>query len=73
MPPSGLDAAAAGVRRDRGRFRCSLQRAGKASRRSAAPFAVSLLEAFPPGARLIEIGGGTGEDALWLADRAATC
>jgi len=29
----------------------------------------ALAEAFPPGARLIEIGGGTGEDALWLADR----
>lgn len=26
----------------------------------------SLLSAFPAGARLIEIGGGTGEDALWL-------
>ena len=25
--------------------------------------------AFPPGARLIEIGGGTGEDALWLVQR----
>jgi SAM-dependent methyltransferase len=28
-----------------------------------------LERAFPPGARLIEIGGGTGEDALWLARR----
>jgi ubiquinone/menaquinone biosynthesis C-methylase UbiE len=28
-----------------------------------------LAEAFPPGARLIEIGGGTGEDASWLARR----
>jgi SAM-dependent methyltransferase len=27
----------------------------------------ALLEAFPPGARLLEVGGGTGEDALWLA------
>jgi ubiquinone/menaquinone biosynthesis C-methylase UbiE len=27
----------------------------------------ALADAFPPGARLIEIGGGTGEDALWLA------
>lgn len=26
----------------------------------------ALLEAFPPGARLLEIGGGTGVDALWL-------
>jgi ubiquinone/menaquinone biosynthesis C-methylase UbiE len=26
-----------------------------------------LIGAFPPGARLIEIGGGTGDDALWLA------
>jgi len=29
----------------------------------------ALTEAFPPGTRLVEIGGGTGEDALWLADR----
>lgn len=29
----------------------------------------ALLHAFPPGARVIEIGGGTGEDALWLARR----
>lgn len=28
-----------------------------------------LLAAFPRGARLLEIGGGTGDDALWLADR----
>ncbi|HEX4695456.1 class I SAM-dependent methyltransferase [Sphingomonas sp.] len=28
-----------------------------------------LLAAFPRGARLLEIGGGTGEDALWVADR----
>lgn len=27
----------------------------------------ALLTAFPEGSRLIEIGGGTGEDALWLA------
>jgi ubiquinone/menaquinone biosynthesis C-methylase UbiE len=26
-------------------------------------------KAFPPGSRLIEIGGGTGDDALWLAGR----
>ncbi|HUF67200.1 MAG TPA: methyltransferase domain-containing protein [Longimicrobiales bacterium] len=26
-----------------------------------------LLRAFPPGARLVELGGGTGEDALYLA------
>ena len=26
-----------------------------------------LLGAFPPGARLLELGGGTGEDALFLA------
>jgi SAM-dependent methyltransferase len=26
-----------------------------------------LLDAFPPGASVIEIGGGTGEDAQWLA------
>ncbi len=29
----------------------------------------ALIEAFPRGSRLIEIGGGTGEDALWLAER----
>jgi len=29
----------------------------------------ALAQAFPPGARLIEIGGGTGEDALWLVER----
>ena len=28
-----------------------------------------LARAFPPGARLLEIGGGTGEDAVWLAER----
>lgn len=30
---------------------------------------VQLERAFPPGARLLEIGGGTGEDAHWLAAR----
>lgn len=29
----------------------------------------ALEAAFPPGARVLEVGGGTGEDALWLADR----
>jgi SAM-dependent methyltransferase len=29
----------------------------------------SLVRAFPAGARLLEIGGGTGEDARWLAER----
>jgi SAM-dependent methyltransferase len=29
----------------------------------------ALETAFPPGARLLEIGGGTGEDALWLLQR----
>lgn len=28
----------------------------------------ALAEAFPVGSRLFEIGGGTGEDALWLAE-----
>jgi SAM-dependent methyltransferase len=28
-----------------------------------------LLRAFPRGARILEIGGGTGEDAVWLARR----
>ncbi|MBB2169205.1 class I SAM-dependent methyltransferase [Gluconacetobacter aggeris] len=30
---------------------------------------MALARAFPPGARVIEIGGGTGEDALWLLER----
>jgi SAM-dependent methyltransferase len=30
---------------------------------------VALAEAFPVGARLVEIGGGTGEDAAWLLER----
>lgn len=29
----------------------------------------ALLETYSPGSRLIEIGGGTGEDALWLTHR----
>ncbi len=29
----------------------------------------ALAEAFPEGARLLEVGGGTGEDATWLLDR----
>jgi len=29
----------------------------------------ALTAAFAPGARLVEIGGGTGEDALWMARR----
>ena len=29
----------------------------------------ALAEAFPVGARLLEVGGGTGEDALWLVER----
>ncbi len=28
-----------------------------------------LAAAFPPGGRIFEIGGGTGEDAVWLAER----
>lgn len=32
----------------------------------------ALAEAFPVGTSLIEIGGGTGEDALWLAERGRT-
>lgn len=27
----------------------------------------ALLRSFPPGAQLLEVGGGTGDDALWLA------
>jgi SAM-dependent methyltransferase len=29
----------------------------------------ALLDAFPPGARLLEIGGGTGIDAAWLVEQ----
>lgn len=29
----------------------------------------ALLDAFPPGARLLDIGGGTGLDAAWLTER----
>ena len=29
----------------------------------------ALIAAMPPGGRLLEVGGGTGEDALWLARR----
>lgn len=29
----------------------------------------ALAKAFPEGARLLEVGGGTGEDALWLLER----
>jgi ubiquinone/menaquinone biosynthesis C-methylase UbiE len=29
----------------------------------------TLLRVFPPGARLLEVGGGTGEDALWLTQQ----
>jgi SAM-dependent methyltransferase len=32
----------------------------------------ALLGAFPPGARVVEIGGGTGEDASWLVRRGRT-
>ncbi|HEV7586764.1 MAG TPA: hypothetical protein VGO40_01445, partial [Longimicrobium sp.] len=28
-----------------------------------------LLRAFPAGASVLELGGGTGEDAAWLADQ----
>ena len=32
----------------------------------------ALIEAFAPGAQLLEIGGGTGEDAAWLAGQGRT-
>ncbi|AHG88384.1 type 11 methyltransferase [Gemmatirosa kalamazoonensis] len=32
----------------------------------------ALLDAFPVGARVLELGGGTGEDAAWLARRGRT-
>ena len=32
----------------------------------------ALLRTFPEGARLLEIGGGTGLDAAWLAERGRT-
>src|SRR6185503_14599440 len=31
-----------------------------------------LERAFPPGAHVIEVGGGTGEDARWLSERGRT-
>lgn len=30
---------------------------------------VALAEAFAPGSRLVEVGGGTGDDACWLVER----
>jgi len=29
----------------------------------------ALVDAFPPGAKLLEIGGGTGDDAVWLTEQ----
>lgn len=29
----------------------------------------ALIEAFPPGAHLLEVGGGTGEDARWMVEQ----
>ena len=36
------------------------------------PVRAALLRAFPPNARVLEIGGGTGEDAAWLATQGRT-
>jgi SAM-dependent methyltransferase len=32
----------------------------------------ALIEVFPPGGAILEIGGGTGEDAVWLSERGFT-
>ena len=68
MPLSGLSAAArafdASARTFDERFTpwASVRTQRQAVRRA-------LAEAFPPRSRLIEVGGGTGEDASWLAQR----
>lgn len=63
LPPAALafDAAAAAFDRRFGAW------ASVAAQRAAVRAA--LLAAFPAGSRLLEVGGGTGEDALWLARR----
>lgn len=68
MPPSGLSAAArafdtaAPTFDDRFTPWASVQAQRQAVRRA-------LAQAFPSKSRLIEIGGGTGEDAAWMAQR----
>jgi SAM-dependent methyltransferase len=68
VSPSGLSGAAqafdasASFFDDRFRPWASVQAQRHAVRRA-------LAEAFPAKSRLIEIGGGTGDDALWLAGR----
>lgn len=68
MSPSGLNAAArafdtaAPTFDDRFTPWASVQAQRQAVRRA-------LAQAFPPKSRLIEIGGGTGEDAAWMAQR----
>jgi SAM-dependent methyltransferase len=63
MRPAALafDAAAPGFDRRFGEW-LSVAAQRQAVRRA-------LTETFPPGGRIFEIGGGTGEDALWLAQR----
>lgn len=46
--------------------RFSAWRSVEAQRRAVR---AALIDAFPLGSRLIEIGGGTGQDALWLANQ----
>lgn len=63
MRPAALafDAAAPGFDHRFGEWR-SVDAQRRAVRRA-------LIEVFPPRGRILELGGGTGEDALWLAAR----
>ena len=65
MASAGLAAAAQAFDSIAGDFdqRFSAWRSVGAQRRAVR---TALINAFPAGSRLIEIGGGTGEDALWL-------
>lgn len=65
MAPSGLAPAAAAFDEIAAEFdaRFAPWLSVEAQRRAVR---AALLKAFPAGSRLIEIGGGTGDDALWL-------
>jgi ubiquinone/menaquinone biosynthesis C-methylase UbiE len=65
---AGLSAAAEAFDAIAGDFdrRFSGWRSVEAQRRAVR---AELIHAFPAGSRLIEVGGGTGEDALWLASQ----
>ena len=57
------------LRRARAPLRRAAFAAGRASPRSGAPSDARSSTRFPRGRSLIELGGGTGEDALFLAER----